>query len=207
MRLATPAAVVKQFGTSESSGTLQAAGVALDATLLQLEAKLEISATEKSVTDYFTVQRAVAGTVLRTQYGLIRKVVVRETPDGVLPADKISGVVVDPQYYSVDAKAGTVTLLYAPRNGYNGISVSYKVGYAEDSNGVAEDVEPWLVQLATAVAALSMHSNPMNVSKDKTSTMRPAIVSQTHAIATSVSPYLRPRVGMLWSNLSVDGNG
>lgn len=205
MRLATPEAVLAVLGIQVSTGSLNAAGVALDATFSVVESTMDTRLTQSTRIDYFDIGKYDKfDPVLRLSTGFVSKddtITVYCTDDG-LPLTGTAGSVVDPIGVDVDYERGIVSLtglFYACRKS---VSVSYTAGFAKDNSdatmltGVPDDI----VQGAISMAASYMQLNPANVPKEKAKAIGSLAVSGLEFKARqALSAYDRPRGTAIWA--------
>ncbi len=200
MRLVSPDLVLEALGIAAQAGSLQVAGAALDAVTEKLAGSLEVRFNEATAVDYYDVfaNTAKGGSTFRLTYGYVSEVVVRATPDNVLPADEANGVIVPPTDYVVHAVDGTVTMMRRPPYGYRALGVTYNVGWAvKSATKLPVDLPEWMRQAALRMAVYLMQTNPTTIAKDKTRFMADiGLGSAANVYRALVCNHLRPRAGM-----------
>lgn len=202
MRLVTAESVLEALGITAQAGSLKVAERALDAITPRFEDFLERKFSEATVVDYFDVLPGAgikAGSTFRFTFGDVRKVVVRTSPDGVVPADKTFGVIVPSTEYSFDSVGGTLTLLRSPQYGRKALSVSYEVGYEIDPVTQLPEAPAWLTEAARTAAIATVQANPTNVPLHKARFVGEyALTDLKNTYRGLLGRYLRPRAGMLF---------
>jgi hypothetical protein len=201
MRLATPEDVLAVLNIGVSTGSLASAAAALDATLSDLERKLDTNLSLQEQTDYFLVPDRASVSRLRLSNSFISEdtpLVLRYHTDGPHSV----GYVMPSTSYLVDATLGMVTLL-STLSAPTTLSVAYSSGFSE-RNGVALEAPAALTEAHAALACAFLQMNPANIAKDKARFMGTASINgYQQAAIRATSRYVRPRAACAWSDLMV----
>jgi hypothetical protein len=201
MRLATPEDVLAVLNIGVSTGSLASAAAALDATLSDLERKLDTKLSLQEQTDYFLVPARASVRTLRLSNSFISEdteLVLRYHEGG--PSS--TGYTIASTDYLVDTELGMVKLL-SPVAAPTTLSVAYSSGFSERS-GVALDAPAALTEAHATLACAFLQMNPANVAKDKAKSMGTASINgYQQAAVRATSRYVRPRGTCMWADLSV----
>ncbi len=208
MRLATPDAVLTVLGIQTSSGSLAAAGAALDATYPVIESSLDTTLLRSRRTDYFDLTSAdrVAPS-LRLSCSFVSKeeeIVIEYSNDGV-PLSAINRAVLDPQYYHIDYTLGVVYIGTSVPVCRRSIAVTFSAGFEADLSNPTQlgELPDAITQAGLSKAASYMLLNPANVAKDKARfTAEVAVQGMELASRNAMSVYQRPRGTVVWHSHS-----
>lgn len=194
MRLATPDAVLAVLGIQTGTGSLAAAGAALDATFPVIESRLETSLVRARYRDVFDLAKSdTTYAVLRLSHAFVAQ------DESTLVS--VQGVTLTGAQYRTQHRLGLVSLLGTFPQGQGVVTVEYSAGF--DAT-VADpkmflDLPDALVQGGTSMAAHYLLLNPANSPKEKARFLgQNSLAGLELKAIQSLAPFVRPRATVVW---------
>jgi len=208
MRLAAPESVLTVLGIQTSSGSLAAAGAALDATFPDIESYLDTTLLAGRRTDYFDLTSSDrVAPCLRLSCSFVSKdepIIVSYSSDGA-PLTPDNAATLDPSAYHIDYTLGIVYATSTFAATRRSLAVTYSAGFdadVSDSTSLS-GLPDTLVQGAISKAASYMMLNPANVAKDKARFMATVTVHGLELKGVqAIRQYTRPRGTVIWHSFS-----
>lgn len=203
MRIATPQQVIAAMGIQENSGSLAAAGAALDVTSRIIEKLLETQLEQATYTDYFDYNYSrMRARFEPPRFYLSNRFV--DTSEAVTAKESSTamrlhteGTEVAATDYVLDAGQGTVEVLRDLPIGYYTFSVTYTAGFVTSGpDKVLRDIPGWLLEAGRVAAIHYLNMTPAHIASKKVATIKEITKAIDDRVSALINSEKRERMGM-----------